>query len=78
MKIAKSLLLLAVLSFALNIGATGKQTFEVKEGNFGDASKPVRIISGEMNYSRIPEEYWRHRLRMAKAMGVNAGATYVF
>ena len=78
MKIAKSLLLLAVLSFALNIGATGKHTFEVKDGNFVYDSKPIRIISGEMNYSRIPKEYWRHRLKMAKAMGLNAVATYVF
>ena len=77
MKIAKSLLLLAVLSFALNIGATGKHTFEVKDGNFVYDSKPIRIISGEMNYSRIPKEYWRHRLKMAKAMGLNAVATYV-
>ena len=78
MKIAKSLLLLAMLSFTLNIGATGKHTFEVKDGNFVYDSKPIRIVSGEMNYSRIPKEYWRHRLKMAKAMGLNAVATYVF
>ncbi len=31
-----------------------------------------------MHYARIPREYWRHRLRMAKAMGLNTVATYVF
>jgi len=40
--------------------------------------KPFRIISGEMHYARIPRAYWRERLRMAKAMGLNAVTTYVF
>ena len=31
-----------------------------------------------MHYARIPREYWRHRLRMAKAMGLNTISTYVF
>lgn len=40
--------------------------------------KPFRIISGEMHPARIPREYWRHRIRMAKAMGCNTIAAYVF
>jgi beta-galactosidase len=40
--------------------------------------KPVQIISGEMHYARVPREYWRDRLRKAKAMGLNAITTYVF
>ena len=31
-----------------------------------------------MHYARIPREYWRDRLRKAKAMGLNAITTYVF
>lgn len=31
-----------------------------------------------MHYARIPKEYWRHRLQMVKAMGLNTVATYVF
>ena len=31
-----------------------------------------------MHYPRIPREYWRARLRMARAMGLNAITTYVF
>lgn len=31
-----------------------------------------------MHYARIPREYWKHRLQMAKAMGLNAVCTYVF
>lgn len=37
-----------------------------------------RIFSGEMHYPRIPRAYWRDRLRMARAMGLNAVSTYVF
>ncbi len=40
--------------------------------------KPFQIVSGEMHYARIPREYWRDRLRMARAMGLNTVATYVF
>lgn len=40
--------------------------------------KPVSIYSGEMHFARIPKEYWRQRLQMAKAMGLNTVATYVF
>ena len=37
-----------------------------------------RVISGEMHYPRIPREYWRDRLRMARAMGLDTISTYVF
>jgi beta-galactosidase len=40
--------------------------------------KPFQIIAGEMHFARIPRPYWRHRLQMAKAMGLNTVATYVF
>lgn len=40
--------------------------------------KPFQILSGEMHYERIPRAYWRLRLKMARAMGLNTIATYVF
>ncbi len=40
--------------------------------------QPFQIRSGEMHPDRIPPEYWRHRLQMAKAMGLNTVAIYVF
>ncbi|MCM6776548.1 beta-galactosidase [Nocardia sp. CDC159] len=39
--------------------------------------KPFQIRSGEMHPARIPVRYWRHRIRMAKAMGMNTIALYV-
>ncbi|MGZ3837465.1 MAG: glycoside hydrolase family 35 protein [Flavisolibacter sp.] len=40
--------------------------------------KPFQIISGEMHPARIPKEYWKHRIQMAKAMGCNTIAVYIF
>jgi beta-galactosidase len=40
--------------------------------------KPFQIISGEMHPARIPAEYWRHRVQMAKAMGCNTISVYLF
>lgn len=55
-----------------------KHTFNIANGNFLLDGAPFQIHSGEMHYSRIPQPYWRHRLKMMKAMGLNTVATYVF
>jgi beta-galactosidase len=68
--------LLAVL--AIRPAGTEQHSFRAADGQFLLDGKPFRIISGEMHYARIPREYWRDRLRMAKAMGLNAVTTYVF
>ncbi len=70
------LLLLILISF--NAVAQKNHSFEIKDGYFLYDSKPVQIHSGEMHYARIPKEYWHHRLKMLKAMGLNTVATYVF
>jgi beta-galactosidase len=53
-------------------------SFRVEGGKFLLDGKPFQVIAGEMHYARIPREYWRARLRMAKAMGLNTITTYVF
>ena len=58
--------------------AQSTHTFQIKDGQFLYDSKPIQIHSGEMHYARIPAPYWRHRLKMLKAMGCNTVATYVF
>ncbi len=40
--------------------------------------KPFQIRAGEMHPQRIPREHWAHRIRAAKAMGLNTIAFYVF
>jgi beta-galactosidase len=55
-----------------------QHVFAVSNGQFTLDGKPFRVISGEMHYPRIPRAYWRDRLRMAKAMGLNTITTYIF
>jgi beta-galactosidase len=79
-----SLLILAVVALASSSiaaaesHATPKRTVTVGGGHFIINGKPVQIISGEMHYPRIPPEYWMRRMRMAKAMGLNAVTVYAF
>ncbi len=74
-KLALLFLFSALLSFA---HAQEKHSFAISNGSFMYDGKPVMIHSGEMHYSRVPVEYWRHRLKMIKALGLNTVATYVF
>ena len=58
--------------------AQQKHVFSLGKEEFLLDGKPYQIISGEMHPARIPREYWLHRIRMAKAMGCNTIAAYVF
>jgi beta-galactosidase len=56
-----------------------RHTFSFSPGgeHFLLDGEPFQIRSGEMHPARIPREYWQHRIRMAKAMGMNCIALYV-
>ncbi|SHM70280.1 beta-galactosidase [Chitinophaga jiangningensis] len=60
------------------VNAQSKHTFALGKSEFLLDGKPYQIISGEMHPARIPHQYWRHRIQMAKAMGCNTIAAYVF
>ncbi|HYW43619.1 MAG TPA: glycoside hydrolase family 35 protein [Bryobacteraceae bacterium] len=75
MRISVSALLLLAAALA---GAADRHTFVLGKDDFLLDGKPLQIVSGEMHPARIPPEYWRHRIRMARAMGVNTIAVYVF
>ena len=40
--------------------------------------KPFQILSGELEYARIPRADWRDRLRKVRALGLNTITVYVF
>jgi beta-galactosidase len=73
-------------AFCLLLGATPvpaqpahtTHRFVVAHGRFELDGKPFQIISGDMDYVRTPRAYWRDRLRMAHAIGINTVMTYVF
>jgi len=79
----KRTLLTCALSLAI-LPALGQTTtppqhiFTTQADHFTLDGKPFKILSGELHYARIPREYWHARLKMAKAMGLNTIATYVF
>ncbi|HEX3373229.1 MAG TPA: glycoside hydrolase family 35 protein [Edaphobacter sp.] len=58
--------------------ASAPHTFTIEGDHFALDGKPFKLLSGELHYARIPREYWHARLKMAKAMGLNTVATYVF
>lgn len=53
-------------------------TFSLSPTDFLLDGKPLQMISCEMHPARIPVEYWPHRIQMAKAMGCNTVAAYIF
>ena len=55
-----------------------KHTFKFSSTEFLLDDQPFQIISGEMHPARIPEQYWKHRIQMAKAMGCNTISAYIF
>jgi beta-galactosidase len=73
---------LIILSFTALAGkAYGqkpKHTFTLGQTEFLLDGKQFQIISGEMHPARIPVEYWRQRIQMAKAMGCNTISMYIF
>lgn len=56
----------------------GNHTFTLGNDDFLLDEKPFQIISGEIHPGRVPAEYWRHRIQMAKAMGCNTISVYLF
>ena len=55
-----------------------KHTFKLGTSEFLLDGQPFQIISGEMHPARIPADYWRQRIMMAKAMGCNTVSAYIF
>ena len=74
----KVLLLFVCLLLSTLCFAQQKHIFSFNKNDFLLDGKPFQIISGEMHPARIPREYWRNRIQMAKAMGCNTIAVYVF
>ena len=73
------IILIAAMFLGFNSYAqNNKQAFTIGDSSFLLNGKPYIIRCGEMHYARIPKEYWRHRLQMIKAMGLNTVCAYLF
>ncbi len=73
---------MVVLFAAILLGCsspTGKsQIFEVGNKEFTLGGKSFIVKAAEMHYTRIPAEYWEHRIEMCKALGMNTICLYTF
>jgi beta-galactosidase len=54
------------------------QTFAIGEADFLLGGQRLQIRCGEIHAARVPREYWTHRLKMCKAMGLNTVCAYLF
>src|ERR1044072_2950661 len=74
--------LIAALLLASRVGVTAAadpaHTFSIGLNDFLLDHEPYVIRCGEVHSARVPREYWRHRLQMAKAMGLNTVCAYLF
>ena len=73
----KILFLIGLLFLSPLITQAAVLTFGGKNGEeFILDGKAIQIRAGELDPQRIPREYWRHRIKMCKAMGLNAISSY--
>ena len=70
-----SILMLAVPT-TMKAQKTG--TFTVGDKTFLLNGKPFVVKAAEVHYPRIPRPYWEHRIKMCKALGMNAVCIYIF
>jgi beta-galactosidase len=75
------LLVIAVVSCGWQGAAhaqTAPRTFVIGEKDFLLDGERLQIRCGEIHFARVPREYWQHRLKMCKAMGLNTVCVYLF
>jgi len=73
------LFVLILVLFPVSFAAQkAKHTFKFSATEFLLDDLPYQIISGELHPARIPAEYWKHRIKMVKAMGCNTISAYIF
>lgn len=76
----------SILALALGLAALhplpssaqSKHRFEIGEKDLLLDGQRLQIRCGELHFARVPKEYWRHRLQLCKAMGLNAVCAYLF
>ena len=79
-----SKVLLAATGMCLLASCAGtKELSEPHEFSVGDKTflldrKPFLIKAAEVHYTRIPAEYWEHRIKMCKSLGMNTICIYAF
>lgn len=73
-----ALLLSLFIVSSAQAAPAAKHTFAIGEQEFLLDGKPFVIRCGEIHFPRVPREYWRNRLQLCHAMGLNTICVYLF
>ncbi|MBQ3752967.1 MAG: beta-galactosidase [Prevotella sp.] len=78
--ILKQLALAALMTLmpATGFAAQKPGTFTTGDKTFLLNGQPFIVKAAEVHYPRIPRPYWEHRIKMCKALGMNAVCIYIF
>src|ERR1035438_7394358 len=68
----------SILNLCAAGDAAARHTFAIGTNDFLLDGRPFQIRCGEVHAPRVPREYWQHRLRMVRAMGLNTVCAYLF
>ena len=72
-------LAIALMCAPANANAANKGgTFTTGDKTFLLNGQPFIVKAAEVHYPRIPRPYWEHRIKMCKALGMNAVCIYIF
>jgi len=76
----KKLLTLLTLIVLTTMAATTAKagSFTVGDKTFLLNGQPFVVKAAEVHYPRIPRPYWEHRIKMCRALGMNAVCIYIF
>lgn len=72
---------ISVFLLLLSLSAAAKPkggTFTTGDKTFLLNGQPFVVKAAEVHYPRIPREYWEHRIKMCKALGMNTLCLYIF
>jgi beta-galactosidase len=76
--------ILGGLTVCLSVAASSldvekvRHTFVIGTNDFLLDGRRFQIRCGEIHAARVPADYWRQRLQMARAMGLNTVCAYLF
>lgn len=78
--VMKKLLVLALMCImSVTLWAGDKKgSFTAGDKTFLLNGEPFIVKAAEIHYPRIPREYWDHRIKMCKALGMNTVCIYIF
>ena len=84
MKLSRLISILCLSMAMLTMPATSMAAkknggnFTIGKGTFLLNGEPFIVKAAEVHYPRIPRPYWEHRIKMCKALGMNAVCIYIF